>query len=502
MSESNTYKLVCEGVDLVILVKVLSFTEEQELYAQVREKIAKADKAFVFHEYKEYLAKKLIIGYDSIISEYSEGIDSEQYQQLIANMYLAATTAYPPLALDFVCTDLNTEKFMQYTNLEEPNQFLKSLAANLKAKISKETKKKIVREKQPTQAPLRTKDNFSKLESDIKSKIIGQDHAVEAVVKHLKLMSTGLSQFSTLFFVGPTGVGKTELSKLVGERYSGNFFKINCAEYAGAHEYAKLIGSPPGYVGHTDKSILKDKADVSNKWVFLFDEIEKADGKFQDFLLSLLDDGTCTDNMGNILDFSKSLFVFTSNQGVSEIKYDSIGFGKSEPTKKAIQSTIFESVKKKFSPEFMNRIDDVIFFNSLSKEDVRKIVTLKLKEYPVEITEELIDYIIEVAYSFEYGARNVARSIKNNIASILADSILNNPSKKKKGYRVTINNGKPEVVKANEEKKSKEEGVPSKVLEIHVGGEDKTTPQNEFRGKVVGFSMRDKNPTRPLPFNK
>lgn len=502
MSDNNTYKLVCEGIDLVIPVKVLSLKEEQELYAQIREKISKTETAFVFHEYKEYLAKKLIIGYENLLAEYSDGEESDTYQLLIANMYMAITVAYPPLSLDFVCTDLNTEKFMQATDLMEPSQFLKNLAANLKTKLAKETKKKIVKHKIVGPQVLKTKDNFSKLESQIKNNIIGQDHAVDVVVKHLKLMSTGLTQFSTLFFVGPTGVGKTELSKIIGERYSGNFFKINCAEYAGAHEYAKLIGSPPGYVGHTDRSLLKEKAEISNKWVFLFDEIEKADGKFQDFLLSLLDDGTCTDNMGNVLDFSKSLFIFTSNQGVSEIKYASIGFGKSEPSKKAIQSTILESVKKKFSPEFMNRIDDVVFFNSLSRDDVRSIVKLKLKSYPVEITEQLVDYVIDNSYSYEYGARNVARYIKNNLATLVADSILEDNTKKKKQYKLVFPSGRPEVLKSHEEKKSTQESNTGEILEVHVGGEIKTSPQHETGGEATGSTVRLKDAERPISINK
>lgn len=500
MSDSNTYKLVCETVDLVLQVKVLSLQEEQELYTQIREKISKIESAFVYHEYKEFVSKKLIVDYDKIIEEYSEGEDSESYQMLIANMYLAVTSAYPPLSLDFVCTDLNTEKFMQTTNFEEPNQFLKNLAANLKLKLAKETKKKIVRQVNPNTPNIKSLDGFTKLQKDIKDKIVGQDHAVEVLIKHLKLMSAGLSNFSTFFFVGPTGVGKTELSKIIGEKFSGNFFKINCAEYAGAHEYAKLIGSPPGYVGHTDKSLLKEKAEISNKWVFLFDEIEKADGKFQDFLLSLLDDGTCTDNMGNILDFSKSLFIFTSNQGVSEIKYNSIGFGKNEPSRKAIENTIFESIKKKFNPEFINRIDDIIFFNTLSKEDVKKIVTIKLSKYPVEITDQLIDYIIDNSYSYEYGARNVARYIKNNIATILAESMLQTSSKKKPMFKVNFLDGRPVVFNKNEEKQQKE--TASTVLEIHVGGENKITPTNEVGGKTVSSTVRLKNNTRPIPFNK
>jgi ATP-dependent Clp protease ATP-binding subunit ClpC len=478
MNNTNTYKLICETVDLVVQVKVLTTQEEQDLYVQIREKISKSESAFIFHEYKEFLAKKLVVGFDSIIEDHTEGKESESYALIMNSLYAAVTTAYPPLSLDFVCTDLNTEKYMQNTN-EDPAEFLKNLTASLKAKLTAQNETVKQKQKKKNSTPtIKNNEAFKKFESELKTKIIGQDHAIEGVMRHLKLISAGLSTFSSFFFVGPTGVGKTELARLLGERFSGHFFKINCSEYAGAHEYAKLIGSPPGYVGHTDKSILKEKADKTNKWVFLFDEIEKADPKFQDFLLSLLDDGTCTDNMGNILDFSQSLFIFTSNQGVSDIKYQTIGFGKESPTKNAIQSTILDSIKKRFSPEFMNRIDDVIFFNSLTKTDVRDIVKLKLATFPVEITEDLVDYVIENSYSFEYGARNVARYIKNNIAPLLAETMLMSECKKKEVYRVLFSEGKPKVYrkKTNEEKDSKK--GKDKILEVHVGGKDTVTSKN------------------------
>ena len=144
------------------------------------------------------------------------------------------------------------------------------------------------------------------LEQHFGDNIVGQKDAIRALMRSLKLMASGLADHSSFLFVGPTGVGKTQIAKLLGEKFNGNFYKVNCAEYAGGHEYAKLIGSPPGYVGHSEKSLLAEKAEQSNSWVFLFDEIEKAHHKLYDFLLSLLDDGTCTDNMGQVLDFTQS----------------------------------------------------------------------------------------------------------------------------------------------------------------------------------------------------
>jgi ATP-dependent Clp protease ATP-binding subunit ClpC len=247
----------------------------------------------------------------------------------------------------------------------------------------------------------------------------------------MKLMASGLAKHSSFLFVGPTGVGKTQIAKILGEKFSGNFFKVNCAEYAHAHEYAKLIGSPPGFIGHSEKSLLAEKAEKSNRWVFLFDEIEKAHHKLYDFLLSLLDDGTCTDNMGKVLDFSQSIFIFTSNQGISEINREPMGFDRKKTDAKVCNDVLRKSVKRHFSPEFLNRIDDIVVFNSLKKDEIRKIAKLQLDGLPIKQTDPLIDFIVEGGYSEEYGARNIARFIKNNVSSKLAEAILG-------GYHIPI----------------------------------------------------------------
>jgi len=267
------------------------------------------------------------------------------------------------------------------------------------------------------------------------------------------LMASGLAKHSSFLFVGPTGVGKTQLGKLLGEQFSGNFYKVNCAEYAGGHEYAKLIGSPPGYVGHTDKSLLAEKAEQSNRWVFLFDEIEKAHHKLYDFLLSLLDEGTCTDNMGTTLDFSESIFIFTSNQGLGEIKRNSVGFIKDkEVTSEVTSDIIKESVRRHFSPEFLNRLDETVLFNSLSKKEVKEITSLQLDLVPIIKTKPLIDFVVEKGYSHEYGARNIQRFIKNNVAIKVADQILNKRVPKEDGDLYTPKIIKGEVTIVNTKK--------------------------------------------------
>lgn len=219
----------------------------------------------------------------------------------------------------------------------------------------------------------------------------------------------------------------TRLAKVLSDiYYKDRFFKVNCGEYSSAHEYAKLIGSPPGYIGHTEKSVLTEKAEKSNSWIFLFDEIEKAHPKFYDFLLNLLDEGKVTDSNGNILDFSKSIFIFTSNKGMAEGRIGSsrMGFGKETITYDESKDGIRESIKKSFSPEFLNRIDKTILFNQLNKEELMKVAKLELAGVPVKKTKELLAYLLDNGHSEEYGGRHLAKFIKNNIAILVAEAVL------------------------------------------------------------------------------
>ena len=201
--------------------------------------------------------------------------------------------------------------------------------------------------------------------------------------------------------------------------------KINCGEYSNSHEYAKLIGSPPGYIGHNEKGILSERAEKSNEWVIVFDEIEKAHDKLFDLLLNLMDEGTITDSHGTELDFTNSLLLFTSNIGLKEyVGKNSLGFGETQLTYENSKSAIEDAYKDKFSPEFRNRLDSVIYFNALNKDDAEKIVRLQLKALPIRVTKKLVNFVTENAFSEEYGARNIKRFIKNNISIKIADEIL------------------------------------------------------------------------------
>ena len=437
MSKKKTYRVVCPELDLVLFVKGYSLNEEQKLYESLRSKILKEDKSIKIEDYKTFIVRKFLIDVEGFfdlldtddLDEMNEGVDAA---------YNAIVGLYPPFALEFICTDLNTDTFMSGVE----RRFLKHIKDQIQTKAD-----------QGGSVALSGIEDINNLEDYFKEHIIGQRPALDAIVKSLKLMASGLSGHSSFLFVGPTGVGKTQVGKLLGEKFSGNFYKINCAEYAGGHEYAKLIGSPPGYVGHSEKSLLAEKAEQSNSWVFLFDEIEKAHHKLYDFLLSLLDDGTCTDNMGQVLDFSQSIFIFTSNQGVTDINRNPMGFDRSEEIEQNVTDSIIrKSVKKHFSPEFLNRIDDIVVFNSLSKAEVREIAQLQLEDLPIKATDPLIDFIVDNGFSAEYGARNISRFIKNNISDKIADAILNKLVPKKDGAYYTPRIVKGEVKIINTQK--------------------------------------------------
>jgi len=416
-TNENVYRAVCRDLNTVLLIKGMTLEQEKALYWSIKKKVREAETPVNLEDYKKYLVKKFIVDVD-VIMHHIQTSDTYEEEEIYDIVYDHITALYPNFSMSFICTDLNSNTFMSGLN---------------DSSIFDKLRKSLGEDKDEEDINLSSLEDIKAAEKAFKKNILGQDQAIDSVIKALKLTATGLSKGTSFLFVGPTGVGKTELAKILGEKYSGNFYKVNSAEYAGGHEYAKLIGSPPGYVGHSEKSLMAKKAEKSNRWVFLFDEIEKAHHKLYDFLLSLLDDGTCTDNLGNVLDFSESLFIFTSNKGVVESKQRRVGFTQNDPTEDEEKDAVKTSVKGHFSPEFMNRIDEVVVFNALTKKDVRKIAKLQLEKIPIQITDPLVDYVVKHGYSREYGARNIARFIKNNVSDKIADAILNKKVPRKDG---------------------------------------------------------------------
>jgi len=383
-------------------------------------------------EYVKTLITVLVVDSDKIIKKISQ--EDEAYRTAIyQSYYLGIIHYYPRFSLERFLEKLNEEVFKKYphkkpkhsdiflTDMRNPLDILGEYEESLRRQPSKGMSKK-----KKSERLVNTKEDLNKLKRYLKGHIIGQDQAIDSLINATKLICTGFSERATFFFLGPTGVGKTQLSKLFAEKYCGRHFKIDCGEYAQGHEFNKLIGSPPGYVGHSDTNILKTKSQESDCWVFIFDEIEKASHKLFDLLLSWIETGIITDNAGTELDFSKSIFIFTSNVGVRDAKTGlGVGFSNEERTYENSREEILKEMEKTFSPEFRNRIDFTVFFNQLSRSDAEKIVINELESnVPIVLKPEIINFIIDNGFSAKYGARQLQRFIKTNISLKVAEAEL------------------------------------------------------------------------------
>ena len=408
--KNKTFKLFCKELDEIVSVKSFSQEEEAKLYNSLKKYLSTIPPSFQVKEYKKKVVDVLLLDASSYYTFLHEAIEDALVVEIISALYDTIIDAYPHFEFEFICNDINnTIAFDQMKTM-----FKRHIDSLIDDKPKKEKQR------------IRSFSDIMKLSGKLKKEVIGQGEACDKTVNAIKLIVAGIDNFSALFYIGPTGVGKTKLAKILGEYYSGNFFKVNCGEFASAHDYAKLIGAPPGYVGHTDSSILGEKAAHSDAWVILFDEIEKANPKFYDFLLSLLDDGTCTDNLGNTLDFSKSIFIFTTNVGVQDNRLGErrVGFGKEDITYEDNKDAILETIKKTFNPEFLNRVDHFIYFNRLTEKELKRVAKLELKHLPIKKLPSLLNYIVKNSNHQEYGARNIAKFIKNNISILVADAVL------------------------------------------------------------------------------
>ena len=272
------------------------------------------------------------------------------------------------------------------------------------------------------------------LEQNLHKHIIGQNAAVNAVAKAIRRNRAGLQSTKrppSFIFVGPTGVGKTELAKALAFEMFGSedsIIRIDMSEYMESHSTAKLIGAPPGYVGYDDAGQLTEKVKRKPYSIILLDEIEKAHPDVFNILLQVLDDGKLTDSQGNTVSFQNTIIIMTSNAG-SNLNNNSIGFGKQTVDKSKIE----DSLKNVFRPEFLNRIDEIIVFDSLTTEQLLEIVDLMLKDtfkalkdknISMEISKEAKNYILEKGTNIKFGARPLRRSIQRYIEDEIAEMIL------------------------------------------------------------------------------
>ena len=286
---------------------------------------------------------------------------------------------------------------------------------------------------------------LQKLESILHKRVIGQEEAVSAVSKAVRRGRVGLKDpkrpVGSFLFLGPTGVGKTEISKALAEAVFGNedaMIRVDMSEYMEKHSVSKMIGSPPGYVGHEDGGQLSEKVRRNPFSVILFDEIEKAHPDVFNILLQVLDDGHITDSQGRQVDFKNTIIIMTSNAGAqSIIEPKKLGFGAVEDEKHnydMMKNNVMEEVKRIFKPEFLNRIDETIVFRALNKEDMKKIVTLLVRELETRCKKQLDitlivrdsakQYIVDKGYDRKYGARPLKRKIQEKIEDALAEKII------------------------------------------------------------------------------
>lgn len=306
-------------------------------------------------------------------------------------------------------------------------------------------------------------EKYRDLDKNLKGEVIGQEEAIEKVSKAIKRARVGLknpnSPIGTFIFVGPTGVGKTYLAKKIAEEiFDGedNLIRIDMSEYMERHNVAKLIGAPPGYVGYDEGGQLTEKVRTNPYSVILFDEIEKAHPDVFNLLLQILDEGRLTDSQGREVDFTNTIIIMTSNAGASQLsKKNTIGFESEEDSKKRDYETTKEIVNRElknlFKPEFLNRIDDIIVFNRLSKEDIKKIVKIKLDDlienmkemgYSAKYTDKVLEKIADVGFDETYGARPLDRAIKTEIEDLIAEKILDGEISKNNMISIIIRGDK------------------------------------------------------------
>lgn len=312
---------------------------------------------------------------------------------------------------------------------------------------------------------------LQKLEETLHKRVIGQEEAVSAVSKAVRRGRVGLKDpkrpIGSFLFLGPTGVGKTEVSKALAEAVFGNeesMIRVDMSEYMEKHSVSKMIGSPPGYVGHEDGGQLSEKVRRNPFSVILFDEIEKAHPDVFNILLQVLDDGHITDSQGRKVDFKNTIIIMTSNAGAqSIIEPKKLGFGAKEDEKQdheRMKASVMEEVKRIFKPEFLNRIDETIVFRALNKDDMKKIIGIMVRDLQKRCKEQLqIDLvvreaakesIVEKAYDRKYGARPLRRKLQDEVEDRLADALIRGEIHT--GDRVIVTTKNKEIIVSKDKK--------------------------------------------------
>lgn len=319
-------------------------------------------------------------------------------------------------------------------------------------------------------------DKLANMDNLLNGKVIGQEDAVKKVVKAIQRNRAGLKDpnrpIGTFIFLGTTGVGKTELAKVMARELFDSddaLIRIDMSEYMEKFAVSRLVGAPPGYVGYEEGGQLTEAVRRKPYAVVLLDEIEKAHPDVFNILLQILDEGHVTDSLGRKVDFRNTIIILTSNIGTRDLKDfgDGVGFGtsaKKTSSDARARATIENALKKAFAPEFLNRIDDIIIFNSLEKEDIKKIIDLELNKlykrleklnYKVELTDEARDFIAEKGWDKDFGARPLKRAIQKYIEDLLAEMLVNKQFSEGETVVLKLNEAK-DALEGEPQKKSKQ----------------------------------------------
>jgi len=309
-------------------------------------------------------------------------------------------------------------------------------------------------------------EKLVKMVEQLKGKVIGQDEALKKVVKAIQRNRAGLKDpnkpIGSFIFLGPTGVGKTQLAKILAKHLFDNdeaLIRIDMSEYMEKFAVTRLIGAPPGYVGYEEGGQLTEKVRRRPYSVVLLDEIEKAHPDVFNMLLQVLDDGQLTDSLGRKIDFKNTIIIMTSNIGARQLKDfgQGVGFGtqtRVESVEESNKGVVENALKKAFAPEFLNRIDDVVMFNSLSREDIHKIIDIELLNlfgrvnnlgYTIKITEAAKDFIVEKGYDVQYGARPLKRAIQKYLEDPMAEEIIQSNLSEGDGIEIDFDAEKKEI---------------------------------------------------------
>ena len=376
-----------------------------------------------------------ITALDNILQEYEQDLsnsDSTQNEEMFEKI---ATTKSDIAKYTDELEDLN--------NKLKPNKVTKD---NLAKVVELWTKIPVSR------ITTADKTKLINLENNLNKKIIGQENAVTSITNAILRKRAGIQNIikpPSFIFVGPTGVGKTALVKALSYELfdsENSVIKLDMSEYSESHSASKLIGSPPGYVGYDEAGQLTEKVRRNPYSIILFDEIEKAHSSIYNVLLQILDEGKLTDAQGKTVSFKHTIIIMTSNLGTN-FKSDSYGFSSLTKDHEVLNSKVNESLKEFFTPEFLNRIDDIITFNRLTKENLNKITKLMIEEFLVEtskkgyifkITDNVSEYILNKGFDPKFGARPLRRSIQKHIEDIIAMKAIKDEIKTRKEYTIDV----------------------------------------------------------------